>query len=122
MLGEGEIIREAQRVLPRLARDGAFIAEGETGEFGLYSPRNRWRKPILLVRSDVVGVFLTREFIRSAREDDALRSPAPGYECVFVLSDVGESFLRRMSRPSAVNTKCRQSGIYAWRAQPIPPT
>ncbi len=99
MLGAGEIVREAKRVMPRMARQGSYIAPLKTNEFGLYSPRNRWRKPILAIPSELVRAFLSHEFIRYADQDDDL--PALNKARVFVLSPVGDSFLRRLSRPDA---------------------
>ena len=98
-LGAGEIGREAKRVLPRMARQGAYIAPSKTNEFGLFSPRNRWRKPILTISAELVRAFLSNEFIRRADQNDDL--PVLNHDPVFVLSDVGESFLRRLNRPDA---------------------
>ena len=71
-LGAGEIGREAKRVLPRMARQGAYIAPSKTNEFGLFSPRNRWRKPILTISAELVRAFLSNEFIRRADQNDDL--------------------------------------------------
>lgn len=94
MLAEGEFEREARRILPRLAAHGACIRA--TGEgFGLFTARNRYRKPVAAISGAVMRRFLSRELLQPSQAGEGACG-APD-EVAWRLSDVGHSLVRRLT-------------------------
>ena len=89
MPAEGEILREARRVLPWLSKPGAHL-RAVAGGFGLFTARNRYRKPVAVVSEQVMRSFLSRELVTAEKEG------APD-GATFTLSDVGRALLRRLA-------------------------
>lgn len=88
VMAEREIYREAARLLPRMAKDEAFVClllggvAHRNGEYGLYNRRNNFTKPVMrLTRSIILG--LQRLGLIEEREGR------------FFLSDAGNMWLRR---------------------------
>lgn len=96
MQAEGEFRREARRLLPRLDTPGAYLRAVNKGEFGLFAPRNRYRKPVATVPEPVVRGFLSRGLIEAGTMPPDAAPPA----AVYVLSSAGASFLRRLAARS----------------------
>jgi len=86
-------LREAHRVLPRLAAPSAYL-RAVTGGFGVFVARNRFRKPVTVISDRVMQGLLSRDFVEPA-PDDGHKSGKPERQ-KYRLGPSGVSFLRRL--------------------------
>ena len=90
-LVEKEVLREARRVLRRLLHSrlhshlhsGAYLMPLESGDYGLFTSRNQFRRPVMGVSREVVLALVSREFLKE------------GSEGCYVASEVGIMWYRR---------------------------
>lgn len=91
-LSEHQLLREATRLLPRLAKDNAFIKPLEdtarkNREYGLFNRRNGYQRAVLHVGSPIVLGLQEHALIETSENG-------------FVLSDAGHMWLRRRDATS----------------------
>ena len=84
-LAEGEVVREARRMLRKLAHPGAELVPDESGAYALVVPGARGTKPSLKAPAAFVEAFRRRDWIEAAISDPAR----------LILSDTGLGWLRR---------------------------
>jgi hypothetical protein len=111
MPAEGEILREARRVLSRLSKPGAHL-RSVGGGFGLFVARNRYRKPVAVISEPVMRNFLSRELVT---ENRPAAEKADGLDGVtYTLSDLGRAHLRRLAA-GGDNPHAEQHRLMAFR-------
>ncbi len=94
MTAHGEIEREAKRVLPRMATQGAFAKPAKKQQFGIFGSKNKWRHPQLYCSEVIMTAWLHRELVRLAS-----LSECPNQDTavnVYVLSEIGHQFVCRL--------------------------
>jgi len=85
-LSEGEIAREARRVLRKLmARDAELAPSPQGADYALMAPGRNGRKHVLRVSAQFVETFRRRDWI----------APLPGRPQSYGLTDAGSGWIRR---------------------------
>ena len=89
-VAEGQIEREARRVLLRLLGEQTYLSPLESLDYGLFVPRNKWRKPVLTTSSEIVQIFMERDLLYQIS----------GTGKRLILSGVGQHYVRRLTQPA----------------------
>ncbi|HHN66505.1 MAG TPA: hypothetical protein ENK15_00490 [Thermopetrobacter sp.] len=79
MLSPRAFAREARIVLARLDRNGGHLrCESAAGRaaWRMYSPRNRWRKPVMEPPAELVDAMIARGWLRAGDDGRFMLSPA----------------------------------------------
>lgn len=98
MLGTRELEREVRRVFRRLVEPECYAAQLAGGGFGVFVPRNKWRKPVVQFCDRTMRAFAARDLICERRAGDGAG--------MFFPSEAGRACYRRL-----------QAGAEPFRAQ-----
>lgn len=107
VVADREVYREAARILPRLAKDGAYVRPlssspgRQSGEYGLFNRRNNFTKPVMRFRG-AIAIGLQRHGL--LKEQDGKWS----------ISSEGTMWLRRRNAgaaPFAEQHQDRRTGL-----------
>ncbi len=98
-LAEGEIEREAKRLLPRMQSEQTLLLQLDESAFGLFVPKNKWRKPVQSISSVMLHALLGRDLLRcvQAAPNITCAYPTAHTKRFYILSDAGRSWVRRLT-------------------------
>ena len=91
MLGGGELDREIRRLFRRLIEPGCYAAilekNGEKTGFGVFVPRNKWRRPVASLSGRVMSALLAHDLMAEREGEGGGR--------IFVVTNAGAARYRR---------------------------
>lgn len=91
MLGAGELDREIRRIFRRLIETGCYAAALEKAggkvSFGVFVPRNKWRRPVATLSGRVMAALLAHDLMVEREDEGGVR--------IFVVTDAGAAHYRR---------------------------
>lgn len=95
-IAAGVMRREGVRVFRRLQESGHFLQQlsEDPNHAGLFSPRNRWQKPVMKLDTEVLCALHRSDLLRTLPRAEQVGAPC-GEGPVYLLSDVGLSWWRR---------------------------
>ena len=95
-IAAGVLRREGLRVFRRLREPEHFLQNiaADPSLAGLYGPRNQWQKPIMNLRTDILGALHRADLLQTSTGDAAERAPG-GDGPVYILSEAGHGWWRR---------------------------
>ena len=98
-LAEGELLREAKRMLPHLQREGAFAAQITDTMGGVFAAKNQWKQPLLRSPMEVVRVLCARECL--VLKEEVRQTSKVTFLVTYRISPIGEKLLRRTQESDA---------------------